>query len=52
MKYAVFIPWLWMAVMATLLLMTVENGIKLIGYIREKISENKALHTGKRFYVS
>ena len=52
MKYAVFIPWLGIALLGTLLLLTVENCINLIGYIREKISENKAFHSGKRFYVS
>lgn len=52
MKYAVFIPWLGVALVCAFLLLAVEIAEKLIGYIHGKIEDHKALHSGKRFYVS
>lgn len=51
MKYAVFIPWLAVALAGALLLLAAEGIIKLIGFIQEKINATKVLHSGKRFFV-
>ena len=51
MEYAVFIPWLFVALAAGLVLMVAEILVKLIEHIKWEIKYSKALQAGKRFYV-
>ena len=51
-EYAVFIPWIVVAFAGSVLLLAADGAEKLIEYIQEKMEDRKALHSGRRFYVS